>query len=61
MDGVAAEVAQEVGVFLQNQDLNSGPRQQKPQHHSGGSPPAIQQRDCNFSGTEEPASIVRGT
>src|SRR5271155_2444419 len=36
MNSVAAEIAQEVGVFLQHQDLDSGARQQIPQHHSGG-------------------------
>src|ERR1700689_5824099 len=36
MNGVAAEIAQEVGVFLQHQDLDSGARQQIPQHHSSG-------------------------
>jgi len=35
MDRVAAEVAQKVSVLLQDEDLDSGPRQQKSQHHSG--------------------------
>src|SRR5215470_12295159 len=34
MNGVPAEIAQEVSVFLQNQDLDSGASQQIPQHHS---------------------------
>lgn len=61
MNGVAAEVVQEVGVLLQNQDLNSGPRQQNLSIIPAGPPTTIQQRDRNFSGNEEPASIVRGT
>ena len=36
MDRVAAEVTQEIGVFFQDQDLDPGARQQKPQHHAGG-------------------------
>ncbi len=36
MDGVAAEVAQEVGVLLQHHDVDAGARQQQPQHHAGG-------------------------
>ena len=34
--GVAAEVAQEVGVLLQHGDLDAGPGQQQPQDHPGG-------------------------
>ena len=34
--GVAAEVAQEVGVLLQHRDLDAGPRQQQAEHHAGG-------------------------
>jgi hypothetical protein len=33
MNCVATEVAQKVGVLLKNQDLDSSPRQQVPQHH----------------------------
>ena len=36
MDGVAAEVAQEVGVLLQHHDVDARARQQQPQHHAGG-------------------------
>ena len=35
MDGVAAEVAQEVGVLLQHHDVDAGARQQQPEHHAG--------------------------
>ena len=42
MDRVATEVAQEVSALLQNQDLDSGPCQQVPQHHPGGPPPTMQ-------------------
>ena len=35
--GVAAEVAQEVGVLLQHRDRDAGPRQQQAEHHAGGS------------------------
>ena len=36
MNRVATEIAQEIGVLLQHRDLHSGPRQQIPQHDSGG-------------------------
>ena len=36
MDRVAAEIAEEIGVFFQQSNFNTGARQQKPQHHSGG-------------------------
>ncbi len=35
MDGVAAEVAQEVAMLLQHHHLHAGARQQEPQHHAG--------------------------
>ena len=35
MDGVAAEIAQEVGVLLQHHDIDAGAGQQKAQHHAG--------------------------
>ena len=33
---VAAEVAQEVGVLFEDQDVDAGPGQQKSKHHPGG-------------------------
>jgi hypothetical protein len=36
MHRIAPEVAQEIGMLLQNQDFDSGPRQQKAQHYPGG-------------------------
>ncbi len=36
VDGVAAEVAQEIGVLLQHHDIDAGARQQKAEHHAGG-------------------------
>jgi hypothetical protein len=36
VDGIAAEVAQEVGMLLQHHDVDAGARQQQPQHHAGG-------------------------
>ena len=36
MDGVAAEIAQEVGVLLQHLHLAPGPREQQPRHHPRG-------------------------
>ena len=36
MNGVAAEIAEEIGVLLQHHDLNAGARQQESEHHSGG-------------------------
>jgi hypothetical protein len=35
MDRVAAEVAQEIGVFFEHEDVHARPRQQETQHHSG--------------------------
>ena len=36
MDGVAAEVAEEVGVLFEDDDADAGTRQEQPQHHAGG-------------------------
>ena len=35
MDGVAAEVAQEIGVFFQHDDVDAGAGEKKPEHHAG--------------------------
>jgi hypothetical protein len=35
MDRVAAKIAQEVGMFLEHDDVNAGARQQEPEHHAG--------------------------
>src|SRR6187200_258964 len=35
MDGVATEIAQEVGMLLQHYCSDAGPGQQKPEHHPG--------------------------
>ena len=35
MDGVAAEIAEEIPVFLQHGDPNSGAAKQVAEHHSG--------------------------
>ena len=35
MDRVAAEVAQEIGVLFQHDDVDAGAGQQKPEHHPG--------------------------
>ncbi len=35
MNGVAAKIAQEIGVLLQHDDLDAGARQQVAQHHPG--------------------------
>ena len=35
MDRVAAEVAQEVGVLLQHDDVDAGAREQEAEHHAG--------------------------
>jgi hypothetical protein len=37
VDGVAAEVAQEVRMLLQHRDLSARSGEQEPQHHAGGS------------------------
>jgi hypothetical protein len=39
MDGVAAEVAQEIGVFFQHDDIDAGARKQQAQHHAGRTAP----------------------
>ena len=36
MDGVAAEVAQEIGVLLEHHHLDAGAGEQIAQHHAGG-------------------------
>ena len=35
MDGVAAKVAQEIGVLLQHHDVDAGAGQQETEHHAG--------------------------
>jgi hypothetical protein len=42
MHCVAAEIAQEVRVFLQNQDFDPGSRKQVSEHYSGWAAPAMQ-------------------
>ena len=37
MDGVAAEVAEEIGVLLQHDDLDAGAGEQEAEHHAGRS------------------------
>ena len=37
VDGVAAEVAEEVGVLLEHDDVDAGAREQQPEHRAGGS------------------------
>ena len=37
MDGVAAKIAQEIGVLFQHDDVDAGARQQKAEHHAGRS------------------------
>ena len=36
MDGVAAEVAQEIGVLLQHDDVDACAREQEAEHHPRG-------------------------
>jgi len=35
MDGIAAEVAKEIGVLLQHHDIDAGAREKKAKHHPG--------------------------
>ena len=35
MDRVAAEIAQKIGVLLENKDIDSRPRQEVSEHHPG--------------------------
>ena len=35
INGVAAEIAQEIGVFFQDNDLHAGAREKETKHHSG--------------------------
>ena len=44
MNGVAAEVAQEVRVLLENDHLDSRPGKKKPSIMPAGPPPAMQQQ-----------------
>ncbi len=37
MNGVAAEIAKEIGVLLQHHHLDAGARQQEAEHHAGRS------------------------
>ena len=46
MNGVAAEIAEEIGVLLQHDDIHPGARQEKAEHHSGRSAPG----DAAFGG-----------
>jgi len=43
VDGVAAEIAKEISVFLQHDDRNPGASQQEAGHQPAGPPPAVQQ------------------
>ena len=36
MDGVAAEVAEEVGVFFEDDDVDAGAGEEEAEHHAGG-------------------------
>jgi hypothetical protein len=36
MDGIAAEIAQEVSVFFEDLNMDAGASEKKAQHHSGG-------------------------
>jgi hypothetical protein len=49
VDRIAAEIAQEIGVFFEDQNRNPGPRQQKSQHHSGGTAAGNAAADRNFA------------
>src|SRR5258706_2408780 len=35
VDGVAAKIAQEIGMFLEDHHINAGARQQEAEHHAG--------------------------
>ena len=54
MDGVAGEVAQEVGVLLQHQDVDARAREQEGEHHAGR--PAA--RDAAGEGSGRIAAIL---
>ena len=57
MDGVAAEVAQEVAVLLQDDRLDAGARQQEAQHHAG----RAATHDAALGGDRRHSSISRNT
>jgi hypothetical protein len=46
MDGVAAEVAEEVGVLFKNDDGDAGTRQEHPSIMPAGPPPATTHCTC---------------
>jgi hypothetical protein len=37
MDGVAAKVAEEIGVFFEDEDFDAGTGEEETEHHAGGS------------------------
>jgi hypothetical protein len=49
MDRIAAEVAQEVSMFFENQDSDPGSGQQQCQHHPGGAPSDDAATDRNLT------------
>ncbi len=59
MDGVAAEIAQEIAMLLQHHDRNAGPRQQKAKHHSGGAAAGDAAGGLDLSAHHHPPAIVR--
>ncbi len=48
MNRVAAEIAEEIRVLLQHNDMNSRPREQESEHHASGAAAgdAARGRDC---------------
>ena len=54
MDGVAAEVSEEVGVLLEDRHADAGTRQEEAQHHAGRSAArdhalGVHGRECSAS------------
>ena len=39
MDSIAAKVAKEIGVLLEHDHIDAGPREQKREHHTGWATP----------------------
>ena len=49
MNGVAAKIAKKIGMFFQNDNVDTGASEQVAGHYPLSPPPAITQRVCSFS------------
>ena len=54
MHRVAAEIAQEVAVLLEDDDIDARTRHQEAEHHAGGAAADDRRAGCGWSGSWEP-------